>query len=170
MLLLTFSTLLLISSSYGQDNTTLATGIVDNPLGYTAIIALPSACKYSLQSATLNIGGNATQATPFTMPQCRLRRDLIIVNDSQNGNVATVNVGYQVVGLQPNLTYTAWYTINGADFNKVTFATKTVLLAPPSDFRRSGGMVVITVILSIAMFLLVVGLIVVLVLSGRGKK
>ncbi|XP_073418492.1 uroplakin-2 [Dendrobates tinctorius] len=170
MLLLVFSTLLLITSSYGQDNTTLATGLVANPLGYTAVIAFPSACKYSLKTATLNIGGNATQALSVPVPQCRLRRDVIVVNDSQNGDAATINVGYQVVSLTPNQTYTASYTIDGVPFNKVTFATKTVLLGPPSVFRRSGGMVVITVLLCIAMFLLVVGLIVVLVLSGRGKK
>ncbi|XP_073513952.1 uroplakin-2 [Phyllobates terribilis] len=170
MLLLAFSTLLLISSSSGQDNTTLATGLVDNPLGYSAVIAFPSACKYSLKTATLNIGGNITQVLSVPVPQCRLRRDLIVVNDSQNGNIQTVNVGYQVVSLTPNQTYTAWYTIDGTDFNKITFATKTVLQGPSTEFRRSGGMVVITVLLSIAMFLLVVGLIVVLVLSGRGKK
>lgn len=50
------------------------------------------------------------------------------------------------------------------------FSLITVSNTPPTVFARSGGMVVITVLLSIAMFLLVIGLIVVLVLGGKGKK
>ncbi|XP_056397672.1 uroplakin-2 [Hyla sarda] len=154
------------------DNTTaLSTGLVGNPLSTTVVIAIPSSCSYSGVNATLYIiGGPANQTLSFTVPQCRLKRDLIVVSDSQNGNTETVNVGYQVTGLSPNTAYTAWYQFGSTVFNRASFTTKTILSAPPTVFARSGGMVVITVILSVAMFLLVVGLIAVLVLGGRGKK
>lgn len=171
MHLLAFSAfLLLISFSYGADNTTLSTGIVENPLGNSVLIAIPTSCAYSGQNATLYVTGPVNQSLSLTMPQCRLKRDLIVVNNPQNGNSPNINVGYQVLGLNQSTTYTAWYNVGGTDLNPVVFTTKTVAQAPPTTFRRSGGMVVITVLLSIAMFLLVPGLIVALVLGGKSKK
>ncbi|XP_075695035.1 uroplakin-2 [Rhinoderma darwinii] len=171
MELLTISTLLLlISTSYGDNITSLSTGLVDNPFGQSVLIAMPATCEFSGKTATLKIKGPGTQALLFTVPQCRLKRDLVVVNDTQNGNVETISVGYEVQGLVQNTNYSAWYEIDGTIFNTANFTTKNVLAEPPAVFRRSGGMVVITVILSIAMFLLLVGLIVVLVLGGRGKK
>ncbi|XP_040181358.1 uroplakin-2 [Rana temporaria] len=165
--------LLLISSSYGQDNATLiATGIIGNLTSNTVIIAFPNACKYSLQQVQLNVNQVTQNSTfNFMTPQCRLKRDLVVISDSQSGNTETVNVGYQVTNLTANTQYTAYYVINNTAFTGVTFTTLNGLSnAPPTVFARSGGMVVITVLLSIAMFLLVIGLIVVLVLGGKRKK
>ncbi|XP_077313030.1 uroplakin-2 [Lithobates pipiens] len=165
--------LLLICTSYAQDNATLiATGIIANLTSTSVIIAFPSACKYSLQQVQLNVNQvNQNSTYTFTTPQCRLKRDLVVVNDSQSGNTQTVNVGYQVINLTANTQYTAYYVINNQAFSGVTFTTLNGLSnTVPVIFARSGGMVVITVLLSIAMFLLVVGLIVVLVLGGKGEK
>ncbi|XP_018421640.1 PREDICTED: uroplakin-2 [Nanorana parkeri] len=166
--------LLLISAAYGQDNTTaLVVEVVANPLSSSAIIAFPSGCQYSSKAVTLYVN-TSNQTTPqifsFTTPQCRLKRDIIVINSSQSGNVETVNVGYQIPGLSAGTSYKAYYMINGQQFKEVAFITKSGLTdIPPVVFARSGGMVVITVILSTAMFLLIVGLIVALVLGGKGK-
>ncbi|KAM3923077.1 uroplakin-2 [Leptodactylus fuscus] len=170
MQLLTLSAvLLLFSSSYGAD-TTLATGIVQNPLAYSAIIALPTECNYTQTTGFLYINGPTTQTLSITVPQCRLKRELVVISDPLNGNTDTVNVGYRVTGLTPNTNYIAYYSINGTTFTPLNFTTQNALSDPDTVFRRSGGMVVITVLLSIAMFLLLAGLIAVLVLGGRGAK
>ncbi|XP_072282786.1 uroplakin-2 [Pyxicephalus adspersus] len=165
--------LLIISTSYGQDNVTvLASGLTANPLSTSVVIQFPNACKYTSKNATLYISqGNLISNFNLTVPQCRPKRDLVVISNSQSGNTETVNVGYQVQNLTPNTTYKAYYTIDSEKFTEVSFTTKNGLSSAPLDvFARSGGMVVITVLLSIAMFLLIVGLIVVIVLGGRGKK
>ncbi|XP_063798006.1 uroplakin-2 isoform X2 [Pseudophryne corroboree] len=165
--------LLLTSTCYGADNiTTVYSGLVANPMSTSVVIALPSACQYSLKSATLYVNGPTNATYSFTVPQCRLKRDLIVLNNnSQSGNLGTVNVGYQIQDLKPSSTYTAYYTVGSDTFTPVTFTTANGFSGmPPVTFARSGGMVVITVILSVAMLLLVVGLITVLVLGGRSTK
>ncbi|XP_073458548.1 uroplakin-2 [Aquarana catesbeiana] len=167
--------LLLICTSYAQDNPTLlATGIIGNLMSTSVIIAFPTSCKYSLQQAQLNVsqvGQDSNTIYNLTTPQCRLKRDLVVISDSQSGNTQTVNVGYQVTNLTANTQYTAYYVINNTQFSAVTFTTLNGLSNTlPVVFARSGGMVVITVLLSVAMFLLLIGLIVVLVLGGKGKK
>ncbi|XP_075046027.1 uroplakin-2 [Mixophyes fleayi] len=165
--------LLLISTSYGADNSTVATGLAANPLSTSVVIAIPTSCQYSQKAAILYINDTKNtniKTASFTIPQCRLKRDLIVANDTQSGNVQNTNVGYQVEGLSPNTSYIAYYNIGGEDLNSVNFNTANVQNYLPEIFARSGGMIVITVILSVAMFLLVVGLIVVLVLGGKAKK
>ncbi|XP_044147209.1 uroplakin-2 [Bufo gargarizans] len=213
MQLLIFPALLLLISTSNGYNTSITNGTF-NPLVYSAIIDLPP-CNFSNQIATVKIQNDSIDITKnFTVPQCRIKRDLIVVSDSTNGNVATVNVGYQIINLSKDTDYTVWYEIGGEPFSNVTFKTQPCSFHPfgeeqscqnsslehsyigvqdhrlaavaqkqrhacaqvvfvydiPDVFRRSGGMVVITVLLSIAMFLLVGGLIAVVVLGGRGSK
>ncbi|KAM9299051.1 uroplakin-2 [Gastrophryne carolinensis] len=162
--------LLLISTTYGQEKTQLSSGIVANVFSTIAFIDAQLTCNYTNKVATLNVTGtfsnNASYtATTFTVPQCRLKRDLVVVSGS---NVDTVNVGYQVTNLVPGNSYSAYYVIEGHTFDSVNFmALKPG--SPETTFARSGGMVVITVILSVAMFLLIVGIIVVIALGGRSK-
>ncbi|XP_040281262.1 uroplakin-2 isoform X2 [Bufo bufo] len=173
MQLLIFPALLLLISTSNGLIVTVNTSITNstfNPLVYSAIIDLPP-CQFSNQNAmvTVKIQNNGTTSKNFTVPQCRPKRDLIVVSDSTNGNVPTVNVGYQITNLSSNTQYSVWYEIGGTRFDPIYFTTKP-LFVDSDVFRRSGGMVVITVLLSIAMFLLVIGLIAVVVLGGRGSK
>ncbi|KAM4650935.1 uroplakin-2 [Discoglossus pictus] len=168
--------LLLISIANAQlFNTSLASGLIRNPLTKTAIIALPG-CVYAGNQAVLTVK-NATAVVSnqnFSVPQCRLKRDVVVVSNSLSGNVETSNVGFRVQGLAPNTNYMAQYfitlpngtTASSSVYNFTTLKNDTV---PEELMARSGGMVVITVLLSIAMFLLIVGLIVVLAMTGRKK-
>ncbi|KAM5132152.1 uroplakin-2 [Mantella aurantiaca] len=177
MQLLGLSVLLFISVAYGQDNVTTvvkeSTGsLAANPFSTSVIIAFPSSCQYSSKTAILNVNSAIQNSSAtFTIPQCRLKRDLVVISDAQSGNMETVNLGYQFTNLTANTQYTAYYVIDGQTLPSTTFTTKNGKDGSPSVvFARSGGMVVITVLLSIAMVLLIVGLIVVLVLGGKGKK
>ncbi|XP_068096945.1 uroplakin-2 [Hyperolius riggenbachi] len=174
MQLLGLAVLSLLLSTSWCENTSLysSSSIVANPFATSVIVALPSGCQYANNTAFLSISNSSgfSLNQSFSVPQCRLKRDLIVINNAQSGNVETVNMGYQITGLNPGSTYTVQYTIGGVAFASSSVTTMSVQPSPPVTFARSGGMVVITVLLSISMFFLVIGLIVVLVLGGRGKK
>ncbi|KAM8927701.1 uroplakin-2 [Pelodytes ibericus] len=168
--------LVFISTVAGVDTniTSLSSYVIASVRAKSAIIAFPPGCTYSGMQATLNVlqtdNNTVSQALTFTVPQCRMRRDLVVINNTVSGNTQTINVGYQVTNLLPSTSYTAYYSIGSAQLVSTTFKTNSGNSAPATIFARSGGMVVITVLLSIAMFLLVVLLIVTLVLKGGGKK
>ncbi|KAG8569476.1 hypothetical protein GDO81_014427 [Engystomops pustulosus] len=173
MELLRLSALLLfIPTAYG-DVTSLANNLPINPFANSAIIALPDSCAFSGKTGRLYVFDSSNtriQDLPINVPQCRLKRNLIVVDNAQNGNMDTVNVGYQITGLNASSAYSAQYVFDTTTFDRANFTTQNPIKTLPATFARSGGMVVITVLLSIAMFLLVVGLIVVLVLGGKGAK
>ncbi|OCT56780.1 uroplakin-2 [Xenopus laevis] len=166
MQLLGISVVLLLISGAIAQNTSLADGVL-TPLSTSAIIAFP-ACNYSGLSVFLIVKNSTVtvQNVSFQVPQCRLKRDVVVVNNLQSGNVQTVNVGYQLQNLQPGTIYTAYYSYGENTIPSTQFSTRTVSQTVPDIMARSGGMVVITVLLSIAMFVLVVGLIAVIV-TGR---
>ncbi|CAH2319607.1 uroplakin-2 [Pelobates cultripes] len=185
------STLFFIFTFVEAQNTTLSSDVLANVYARSAIIALPG-CTYSGKSANLKVitTSNNTVLTNinFTVPQCRLKRDLVVINSAASGNVQTVNVGYQVKSLLPSTNYVntslcgpsrtpkvlllcmAFYIVENTLFTNISFTTNSDSASPSVTFARSGGMVVITVLLSIAMVLLVVLLIVALVMKGGLKK
>ncbi|KAG8434595.1 hypothetical protein GDO86_012825 [Hymenochirus boettgeri] len=160
MLLWIVSILLLIPSSTAVDNTTLS-DVVVNPLAKSVVINYPG-CGYAGKIATLAITNSLfSQTFSFLVPQCRLKRaagENIILNSSLNGNIQTVNVGYRITDLNASTTYTAVYTIDSVALNSIQFTTRAGQPISLSGMARSGGMVVITVLLSIGMFLLLAGL------------
>ncbi|XP_041091000.1 uroplakin-2 isoform X2 [Polyodon spathula] len=114
--------------------------------------------------------GNLPNA--FVVPGCQFKRDLIQVSDSNPQFTVTRNLGYQLTGLQPGQTYNFQYVIPATlDMSNVVSATTRQV----QDYNsidgglgaRSGGMIVITILLSIAMCMLIVGLIVAIVLGQR---
>ncbi|XP_075437600.1 uroplakin-2 [Ascaphus truei] len=162
--------LLLISAAAAQFPVSLSS----DPLSTSVLLSLPG-CEYTGKVAELNIKNSANviiQAPSFQVPQCRMKRDVVVVGDSLSGNLQMMNLGYQVTNLMPNSNYTAYYVVidtSNVTSKSLNFTTENVLSAPPEVFARSGGMVVITVLLSLAMFILIIGLICILAMGGRKK-
>uniref|UniRef100_A0A8D0L3B7 Uroplakin 2 n=1 Tax=Sphenodon punctatus TaxID=8508 RepID=A0A8D0L3B7_SPHPU len=137
-------------------------GLLTPAFAESLLVAVPP-CQFT--------GANAN-IRHFTAPPCRSRRYVLSVGDSNDGFTVTRLDAYQVTGLIPGQTYSISYSIPNKDHsvsssNTITMQTLQRELASSCLMARSGGMVVITVLLSIAMFLLLVGLIAVLVIAGR---
>ncbi|XP_036845734.1 uroplakin-2 isoform X2 [Oncorhynchus mykiss] len=99
----------------------------------------------------------------FKVLPCRFRRD-IISNIENNGQFTTSrNLGYQVTNLTTGSTYRLQYVVGAEKSNILEVSTRQVKDPNQIDSglpARSGAMVVITVILSVSMFILLVALIV----------
>ncbi|XP_036279039.1 uroplakin-2 [Pipistrellus kuhlii] len=150
-------------------------GLLAPALTESLLVALPP-CHLTGGNATLTVrrANDSTVLTRgFVVPPCRGRRELVSVVDSGAGFTVTRLSAYQVTGLAPGTKYYVSYRVRkGA-------ATESSREVPMSTLprreaasiglgmARTGGMVVITVLLSVAMFLLVVGLIVALALGAR---
>ncbi|XP_039620173.1 uroplakin-2 [Polypterus senegalus] len=152
-----------------------ADNFLQGPFQTSAVLSLPP-CTYAGQNfivtTTANSTNTAVTSQPIPVPICRYRRD-VLTNSIANGMYTlTQTNGYQLNGLQPGNTYSVQYTIGTKSSTPLSITTPTV-----KDFNsidtglgaRSGGMVVITVLLSIAMFILIVGLIVTIVMGRRNS-
>lgn len=177
----TLSALLLLAvASNVQAADTFNTTMTQNGLyiiNFTtfAIVNFPP-CEYSGQQANLKISPTTSEKVVtlnVTVPQCRVRRDSgpVFLSDSNTGSTVTRNLGVRVEGLLPNTNYIASYNIGnigvtGANVNFTTgkYQNYTDIL---DTVQRSGGMVVITVLLSIAMALLILSLVGSLVIGGK---
>ncbi|XP_006642299.1 uroplakin-2 [Lepisosteus oculatus] len=147
-------------------------GLVTGQLSDSVILSLPPC---SLAGNTVNMvyqqGGTQNKVNLtgiFKVPVCRFKRDLITVIANSGQFTVTRNIGYQVKNLSPATNYTFQYFVGSEKSNAVQAATRTVSNYQDIDDglpARSGAMVVITVLLSVAMFILIVGLIVTLVLA-----
>ncbi|XP_048449664.1 uroplakin-2-like [Rhincodon typus] len=141
-------------------------GIVGNIRSMSAIVALPL-CRFSSQRVMVNVtnstGGPGPEQESFVRPICRFRRGLVSVVSNVNGIRQTFDLGYRLKNLKPNTEYKVVYHIDGEESNPLSIRTTS-----PMDFNdidvgfsgRSGAMVVITVLLSIAMAVLIILLIV----------
>ncbi|XP_075046781.1 uroplakin-2-like [Mixophyes fleayi] len=147
---------------------------------YQALEQSVAVRKTSLIEIQIKIAGyNETYVVPdkFSIPQCRsvfgeppLTEDYVyqVGPDIQNLDAS------QVLKILPGTIYTIRYVLYNAAGSQIAytnwskpFKTRDLLLNPrdmsASLQGRSGGMVVITVILSISMFVLLVGLAVIFV-------
>ncbi|KAL4608645.1 uroplakin-2 [Arapaima gigas] len=123
--------------------------------------------RVTLQFQNMATNMNTTMNNIFLVPACRTRRDTILIPNNA-GQSASSFLGYQVNGLTNGTMYRFQYTVGQEKSNVLDISTLSV--SPYTSIydglpARSGAMVVITVILSITMFLLVVGLVVTLFLS-----
>ncbi|KAM9220451.1 uroplakin-2 [Dugong dugon] len=109
----------------------------------------------------------------FVVPPCRGRRELVTVVDSGAGFTVTRLRAYQVTNLVPGTKYYISYLVKkgtSTEYSKeipMSTLPRRKMESIGLGMARTGGMVVITVLLSIAMFLLVVGFIITLVLDAQ---
>ncbi|CAD7690041.1 unnamed protein product [Nyctereutes procyonoides] len=109
----------------------------------------------------------------FVVPSCRGRREVVSVVDSGAGFTVTRLSAYQVTNLVPGTKYYISYLVRkGSSTESSREIPMSTLPRRQAEsiglgMARTGGMVVITVLLSVAMFLLVLGLIIALALGAR---
>ncbi|XP_029429558.1 uroplakin-2 [Rhinatrema bivittatum] len=179
MQFLLFLPVLLLPASSNAQNfiIALAPNLVTSIFSKSAVFTLPP-CNFVGTQATLKAtapqNSAASQSGTFSVPPCRSRRDVVTVADSSSNSFTIIkNIGYQITGLSPNTNYSFMYTVNTisgtASSNTLSSATlnPTPYQKISDSMARSGGMVVITVLLSIAMAILIVGLILTFVMGGR---
>ncbi|XP_069470503.1 uroplakin-2 [Ambystoma mexicanum] len=173
--------LVAVAATKAQTAQNFSTSLADlpiNPLQTLAIVAFPP-CWVGVSQSNANLilvsknssGSSITNNQTVPVPPCRLRRDAVFSSDSSSGGTVITNIGFRVTNLTANTTYTASYQSNGVTIGLPTNFTTvqpTNYTAMPEVFARSGGMVVITVLLSIAMAILVIALILTFVM-GRKK-
>ncbi|KAG7483530.1 hypothetical protein MATL_G00039380 [Megalops atlanticus] len=148
-------------------------GVITSTFTDSVFLSLPP-CSLAGQSVNLQYNNTATKEIKtlrdiFKVPLCRFRRALAVVTETNGHFIITKELGYQVKDLTNGTQYSLQYIVGAERSNVLEATTKTA-----SDYAQldeglpahSGAMVVITVLLSVAMFLLVLGLIVTLFLSN----
>ncbi|XP_020020655.1 uroplakin-2 [Castor canadensis] len=139
------------------------------------LVALPP-CHLTGGNATLMVrraNDSTVVKSSFVVPPCRGRRELVSVVDSGSGFTVTRLSAYQVTNLVPGTKYYLSYRVQKGTSTESSRETPMSTLPRRSmesielGMARTGGMVVITVLLSVAMFLLIVGLIITLALGVR---
>ncbi|KAJ8267055.1 hypothetical protein GJAV_G00137790 [Gymnothorax javanicus] len=141
-------------------------GVVTSNFSNSLILTLPPC---TLAGMTVNLTynetgtGKSTLLTKiFTVPACRPKRDLISVTANDGQLSFTKNVGYQAKNLASGTEYSFQYAVGTEKSNVLTASTRTATSYTQIDSSlpgRSAAMIVITVVLSMAMFVLIVGLI-----------
>ncbi|XP_028639700.1 uroplakin-2 isoform X2 [Grammomys surdaster] len=156
-------------------NISSLSGLLSPALTESLLIALPP-CHLTGGNATLMVrraNDSKVVKSGFVVPPCRGRRELVSVVDSGAGFTVTRLSAYQVTNLTPGTKYYISYRVQKGMSTESSPETPMSTLPRKNmasiglGMARTGGMVVITVLLSVAMFLLVVGLIVALALGAR---
>ncbi|EDL25596.1 uroplakin-2 precursor [Mus musculus] len=156
-------------------NISSLSGLLSPALTESLLIALPP-CHLTGGNATLMVrraNDSKVVKSDFVVPPCRGRRELVSVVDSGSGYTVTRLSAYQVTNLTPGTKYYISYRVQKGTSTESSPETPMSTLPRKNmesiglGMARTGGMVVITVLLSVAMFLLVVGLIVALALGAR---
>ncbi|XP_074158418.1 uroplakin-2 [Sminthopsis crassicaudata] len=177
MAFLTPTLLLLVLLDLGaaEFNISSISGLLSPALAESFLVALPP-CHLTGGTAALTVRriNETTGLTHnFIVPPCRGRRDLVSVVYSSGSFTVTRLSAYQVTNLIPGTSYYVSYSVVKGNTiessNRVRMATlpRRKVETLGLGMARTGGMIVITVLLSVAMFLLVVGFIVALVLGAR---
>ncbi|XP_042762655.1 uroplakin-2 isoform X2 [Panthera leo] len=159
-------------------NISSVSGLLSPALTESLLVALPP-CHLTGGNATLMVrraNDSKVVKSSFMVPPCRGRRELVSVVDSGAGFTVTRLSAYQVTNLAPGTKYYLSYLVTkGApteSSREIPMSTlprrKMESIGP--GMARTGGMVVITVLLSVAMFLLVVGFIIALALGARSSS
>ncbi|XP_051526116.1 uncharacterized protein zgc:194948 [Myxocyprinus asiaticus] len=128
-----------------------ADGVLASKFPNSFLLRLPDCSTYGNKTVDLlyqELPGSQNNTQSFKVPSC-------LVSQTQ--------LGYPLKGLKNGTTYSMWYRIENVISSALTDTTTNA-----TDYReindglpaRSGAMVVITVILSLAMALLLVGIIV----------
>ncbi|XP_029813287.1 uroplakin-2 isoform X2 [Suricata suricatta] len=156
-------------------NISSVSGLLSPALTESLLVALPP-CHLTAGNATLMVrraNDSKVVKSSFVVPPCRGRRELVSVADSGAGFTVTRLSAYQVTNLVPGTKYyISYHVTKGASAESSREIPMSTLPRRKMEsiglgMARTGGMVVITVLLSVAMFLLVVGFIVALALGAR---
>ncbi|XP_062391530.1 uroplakin-2 [Sardina pilchardus] len=140
-------------------------GVVSGVLTDSVLLRLPP-CSLQGQNVSLKYTINNTMDSwtlenIFKVPSCETTTDA--------GSLVSRRIGYKVSGLASGTTYSFQFQIGSNQSNIVLATTKAGQDYGEIDIglpARSGAMIVITVILSVAMFILMVALTVTIVLSN----
>ncbi|XP_074091581.1 uroplakin-2 [Macrotis lagotis] len=167
--------LVLLDLGAAEFNISSLSGLLTPALAESLLVALPP-CHLTGGKASLTVRrvNESTGIThDFIVPPCRGQRDLVSVVYSSGSFTVTRVIAYQVTNLVPGTSYYVSYSVvkgNAVESsNRVQMATlpRRKVETLGLGMARTGGMIVITVLLSVAMFLLVVGLIIALALGAR---
>ncbi|XP_043096794.1 uroplakin-2 [Puntigrus tetrazona] len=130
-------------------------GVFSGAFPNSFLLSLPDCGVYANRSATLlyaEAPSSQSQNQSFVVPSCNPKQLGLLLEDLKQGT-----------------EYTMWYQIANETSSKLTGKTISVVDYQQIDSglkARSGAMVVITVILSLAMVMLLVGLFISLFFSG----
>ncbi|XP_075404904.1 uroplakin-2 [Tenrec ecaudatus] len=169
-------TLLVILAPAAADfNISDLSGVLSPVLTESLLVSLPP-CHLTGGNATLMVrraNDSKVVRSSFVVPPCRGRRELVSVVDSGAGFTVTRLSAYQVTSLVPGTKYYISYLVKKGTATESSKETPMTTLPRRKmesiglGMARTGGMVVITVLLSVAMFLLVVGFIIALALGAQ---
>ncbi|XP_072469106.1 uroplakin-2 [Notamacropus eugenii] len=167
--------LVLLDLEAAEFNISSLPGLLSPALAESLLVALPP-CHLTGGKASLTVRRvNETKGVThnFTVTPCRGQRDLVNVVHSSSSFTVTRLSAYQVTNLVPGTSYFVSYSVEKGNAvehsNRVRMATlpRRKVETLGLSMARTGGMIVITVLLSVAMFLLVMGFIVALALGAR---
>ncbi|XP_058926083.1 uroplakin-2 [Kogia breviceps] len=156
-------------------NISSLSGLLSPALTESLLVALPP-CHLTGGNATLMVrraNDSKVVKSSFVVPPCRGRRELVSVVDSGSGFTVTRLSAYQMTNLVPGTKYYISYLVTkGASTESSREVPMSTLPRRKAEsiglgMARTGGMVVITVLLSVAMFLLVLGFIIALALGAQ---
>ncbi|XP_043338353.1 uroplakin-2 isoform X2 [Cervus canadensis] len=166
---------MLLTKADADFNISSLSGLLSPVMTESLLVALPP-CHLTGGNATLTVrraNDSKVVRSSFVVPPCRGRRELVSVVDSGSGFTVTRLTAYQVTNLAPGTKYYVSYLVTkGASTETSREIPMSTLPRRKAEsvglaMARTGGMVVITVLLSVAMFLLVLGLIIALALGAR---
>uniref|UniRef100_A0A673IUH7 Zgc:194948 n=1 Tax=Sinocyclocheilus rhinocerous TaxID=307959 RepID=A0A673IUH7_9TELE len=131
-------------------------GVLASKFPNSFLLSLPNCSVYGNKSAEvlyIELPSTANKTESFIVPSCPVRQPGYLLQNLKNGT--TYNMQYKIAGVNntANLTMT---TTNAIDYQQIDSGLPA----------RSGAMVVITVILSLAMVILLAGLIISILFSG----
>ncbi|KAL2095089.1 hypothetical protein ACEWY4_009808 [Coilia grayii] len=138
--------------------------VVSGMLPDSLLLSLPP-CSLEGQNADLiystNTTSDKTLRSVFTVPTC-------VTSGREEGTLVSRKIAYKVSNLAAGAHYRLQYQVGTQKSNVVTASTRAAKDYNDIDTglpARSGAMVVITVILSVAMFVLMVAITVTLVIA-----
>ncbi|ELW63225.1 Uroplakin-2 [Tupaia chinensis] len=167
--------LALLAPGAADFNISSLSGLLSPVLTESLLVALPP-CHLTGGNATLTVrraNDSKVVKSSFEVPPCRGRRELVSVVDSGAGFTVTRLSAYQVTNLAPGTKYYISYMVKKGSATESSREVPMSTLPRNSvesislGMARTGGMVVITVLLSVAMFVLILGFIIALALGAR---
>uniref|UniRef100_A0A9J7Y556 Uroplakin 2 n=2 Tax=Cyprinus carpio TaxID=7962 RepID=A0A9J7Y556_CYPCA len=132
-------------------------GVLTSKFPNSFLLSLPNCSLYGDSSAELlytELPSNENKTESFIVPSCPVSLPGFLLKNLKNGT--TYNMQYKIAGVNDTSANLTTTTTNVIDYQQIDSGLPA----------RSGAMVVITVILSVAMVALLIGLIISFLFSG----